>query len=100
MTHRSDAVCWPNQKRNRMARTLRVWPALAVAMAAAAACRSEPARITAGASDTILINNRNPIRIPLRVLDAKGQPLGDDEIGRASCRERVWQWVTQCDGDT
>jgi len=63
-----------------MARTLRVWPALAVAMAAAAACRSEPARITAGASDTILINNRNPIRIPLRVLDAKGQPLADDGV--------------------
>lgn len=65
-----------------MARTIRGWRIVTVAMAAAAACRSEPApaRIMAGASDTVLLNNRNPIRIPLRVLDATGQQLADTGV--------------------
>lgn len=65
-----------------MPRTIRGWRTLTVAVAAVAACRSEPApaRITAGVSDTVLINNRNPIRIPVRVLDATGQQLGDTGV--------------------
>ena len=65
-----------------MARAIRTWRALTVAMAVTAGCRSEPApaRITAGRSDTVLINNRNPIRIPLRVLDGEGQPLEDTGV--------------------
>lgn len=65
-----------------MLRTILGWRTVTFAMAAAAACRSEPApaRITAGVSDTVLINNRNPIRIPVRVLDATGQQLGDTAV--------------------
>lgn len=82
----TDIVSFETAEATRLAFDLspdgRTWRALIVAVAAAAGCRPEPApaRLTARASDTVLINNRNPIRIPLRVLDAEGQPLADNGV--------------------
>ncbi|MEJ7761064.1 MAG: hypothetical protein WKF55_15895 [Gemmatimonadaceae bacterium] len=55
-----------------------------IVFAIASACNpaqpnEPPARIVAGSSDTIIINNRAGIRIPIRVLDVSGKTLPDSD---------------------
>jgi hypothetical protein len=40
-----------------------------------AACKGPPARLVAGRADTVIVNNRRPVKLPLRVLDAAGRTL-------------------------
>jgi hypothetical protein len=56
------------------------WPALA------ACTGGTPARIVAGDADTVVVNNRRPIAIPVRLLAADGREL------RASGLR--WRWVS------
>ncbi|MFN2602188.1 MAG: hypothetical protein ABR582_05465 [Gemmatimonadaceae bacterium] len=44
-------------------------------LAATAACKGPPARLIAGTSDTVIVNNRRPVQLPMRVLDAGGRAL-------------------------
>ena len=39
------------------------------------ACKGPPARLVAGNSDTVIVNNRRPVQLPMRVLDAGGHLL-------------------------
>jgi hypothetical protein len=50
---------------------------LASALAALAACSGKPARIAVGDSDTVIVNNVRPVRIPVRVFDASNRALQD-----------------------
>lgn len=57
----------------------------AVALLAASACQAPsvkgpPARLVAGTSDTVLVNNLRPVPIPVRVLDAAGHVLPDTGV--------------------
>lgn len=47
----------------------------AVALAALTACKGPPARLVAGTSDTVVVNNQRPVQLPMRVLDAAGHSL-------------------------
>ncbi|HEX9085830.1 MAG TPA: hypothetical protein VF836_13905, partial [Gemmatimonadaceae bacterium] len=47
----------------------------AVALLVASACKGPPARLVAGISDTVIVNNRAPVQLPVRVLDAAGHVL-------------------------
>jgi hypothetical protein len=51
----------------------------AVAFAAIAACKGPPARLVAGTSNTVIVNNQRPVQLPMRVLDAAGRHL--EKIG-------------------
>jgi hypothetical protein len=58
-------------------------PWLLAFLALAAACTESngpPVRLVGGAADTVIINNRAEIRIPLRVLDAHGHSLPDSGV--------------------
>lgn len=52
----------------------------AVALAAIAACKGPPARLVAGISDTVIVNNRRPVQLPMRVLDARGHVLEKTDV--------------------
>lgn len=39
------------------------------------ACKGSPARIVVGNADTVIVNNRRPVQLPVRVLDAAGRAL-------------------------
>jgi hypothetical protein len=57
----------------------------AVAFLVANACQKPrdegpPARLVAGTSDTVLVNNLRPVPIPVRVLDAAGRVLPDTAV--------------------
>ncbi len=41
-----------------------------------AACVREPARLTAGKSDTVVVNSRRSVQLPVRLVDAAGRTLG------------------------
>jgi hypothetical protein len=75
-----------------------------VAPFALAACKGEPARLVVGNSDTVLVNSRGPVQLPVRVLDAGGRGLevsglryetraGDSlrvsGLGRVTCTRRA-----------
>jgi hypothetical protein len=48
---------------------------IAVMLIAPFACKGPAARLVAGTADTVVVNNRRPVRLPLRVLDAAGHVL-------------------------
>ena len=48
---------------------------IAVVLVVAAACKGPPARLSAGRSDTVIVNNLRPAQLPIRVLDAAGHSL-------------------------
>ena len=54
--------------------------ALAAVMLLATACAGPPARLVAGSSDTLVVNNERPARLPVRVLDARGHVLPDSGL--------------------
>jgi hypothetical protein len=45
-----------------------------------AACKGPPARLVAGRGDTVVVNNRGPVRLPIRVLDAAARPLQSNGV--------------------
>lgn len=47
----------------------------AVVLPAMVACKGPPARLVAGSSDTVVVNNQRPVQLPMRVLDAAGRVL-------------------------
>jgi hypothetical protein len=49
-----------------------IFPAV---LLAAAGCKGPPARLVAGIADTVIVNNRRPVQLPMRVLDAAGRHL-------------------------
>lgn len=51
-----------------------------VALLCLSACNGPPARLVAGRSDTIIVNNQGPIQLPIRVLDAGGHVLPDTGV--------------------
>jgi hypothetical protein len=48
---------------------------LAFALPAVAACKGPASRLVAGTADTVIVNNRRPVQLPMRVLDAAGHSL-------------------------
>lgn len=46
-----------------------------IALMFTTACRGAPARLRAGATDSVVVNNTQPVRLPMRVLDAAGHTL-------------------------
>jgi hypothetical protein len=56
----------------------------AAALLATSACNDSqpgtPARLVAGNSDTVVVNNQRPVQIPVRVLDARGHILPDTGV--------------------
>jgi len=54
--------------------------ALAVALPALVACKGPPARLVAGSSDTVIVNSRRPVQLPIRVLDAAGHVLPESSV--------------------
>jgi hypothetical protein len=75
---------------------------LAVMLIALTACKGPPARLVAGTADTVVVNNRRPVQLPMRVLDAAGRlleptgvryqwtagvPLPVSETGVATCTQ-------------
>jgi hypothetical protein len=52
----------------------------AAALLFVSACKGPPARLVAGVSDTIIVNNERPIQIPIRVVDAAGHLLPDTGV--------------------
>ncbi len=58
---------------------------LAVVLCAAAACKGPPSRLVAGTADTVIVNNRRPMQLPIRVLDAAGHRLDSSSVR--------YQWI-------
>jgi hypothetical protein len=48
---------------------------LAALIAVIAGCKGAPARLVAGNADTVVVNNRVPVQLPVRVIDARGNVL-------------------------
>jgi len=46
----------------------------------AVACKGPPARLVAGASDTVVVNNERPVQLGVRVFDAAGHVLADSGV--------------------
>ena len=44
------------------------------------ACNGPPARLVAGTADTIVVNNRRPVQLPMRVFDAAGHHLDSTSV--------------------
>jgi hypothetical protein len=59
---------------------------LAVVLLALAACKGPPARLVAGIADTVVVNNRRPVQLPMRVFDAAGHTLESTGVR--------YQWTT------
>lgn len=76
-----------------------------VVLGALSARDGPPARLTAGASDTVIVNDREPVKLPVQVLDAAGHvlqvmgvgvryqqisgaPLRMSAAGRVMCEQR------------
>jgi hypothetical protein len=53
---------------------------LAVVLCAAAGCKGPPSRLVAGTADTVIVNNRRPVQLPIRVLDAAGHRLDSSGV--------------------
>ena len=51
-----------------------------LALVAFAACKGPPARLVAGTADTIVVNNRRPVQLPMRVFDAAGHHLDSTRV--------------------
>ena len=51
------------------------WLTLPVVFLAFVACKGPPARLVAGVADTVVVNSRRPVQLPLRVLDPAGRSL-------------------------
>lgn len=45
-----------------------------------AACKGAPARLVAGTADTIIVNNQQPVQLPVRVFDAAGHRLDSTSV--------------------
>lgn len=62
----------------------RRWATLGlVTVGVAGACQRatrEPARILAGQADTVVVNHRGPMRLPVRVLDAAGRVIAETGV--------------------
>lgn len=54
--------------------------AASVALLIAIGCKGPPARLVVGNSDTVIVNGRRPVRIPVRVFDARGRALTDTSV--------------------
>jgi hypothetical protein len=78
------------------------------ALLLATACKGPPARLAAGNSDTVVVNNVQPVRIPMRVLDRAGRlldstgvrfarmsgvPVPVTEAGVVTCTDAGDAWV-------
>jgi hypothetical protein len=50
-----------------------------------AACKGPPARLVAGRADSVIVNNRRPVQLPIRVLDATGRHLDSTGVR--------YQWI-------
>jgi len=44
-------------------------------VACLAACQGEPSRVVVGTADTVVLNHRGPVRLPVRLLDDAGREL-------------------------
>src|SRR5688500_2790744 len=53
---------------------------LAMAISLATACDGAPARVVVGGADTVVVHNVRPVRLPVRVLDARGRALADSGV--------------------
>lgn len=53
---------------------------LAVLFLSLDACKGPPARLVAGRADTVIVNNRRPVQLPIRVLDASGRDLDSSGV--------------------
>jgi hypothetical protein len=53
---------------------------LPVAVLSFAACKGPPARLVAGIADTVVVNNRRAVQLPIHVLDAAGHVLPDTGV--------------------
>lgn len=53
---------------------------LPIAFLGTIACNKPPARLVAGIADTVIVNNRRPVPLPIRVLDARGNVLPDTGV--------------------
>lgn len=50
--------------------------AITIAMlVCASGCKGPPARLLAGTTDTVVVNNVRPVQLPIRVLDSRGREL-------------------------
>lgn len=63
----------------------RTLTAVAAALLVASACKEPPAkgppaRLVAGVSDTVVVNNERPVQLPIQVLDAAGHMLPDTGV--------------------
>ena len=50
------------------------WPQLLLALVVGA-CAGPPTQLVVGTADTVLVNSRRPVTLPVRLLDAKGREL-------------------------
>jgi|SRR5436189_591877 len=48
-----------------------------IVLFAVAGCKGPPARLVAGRADTVIVNNRTPVQLPMHVFDAAGHELPD-----------------------
>ena len=53
---------------------------LPATLLASAACDGPPARLVAGVADTVIVNDRRPVRLPVQVLDSKSRVLPDTGV--------------------
>jgi hypothetical protein len=53
---------------------------LPFAFVAFAACKGPPARLVAGNADTVIVNNRRAVQLPIQVFDAAGHLLPDSGV--------------------
>ncbi len=59
-----------------------------IVLLAVAGCKGPPARLVAGLADTVVVNNANPVQMPMHVFDAAGHELPD------SGRDIRFEWTS------
>src|SRR5436190_21114874 len=59
-----------------------------IVLFAVAGCKGPPARLVAGRADTVIVNNRTPVQMPMHVFDAAGHALPD------SGRDIRFEWTS------
>ena len=55
-------------------------PIAVVALLLLAACKGPPARLAAGTSDSVVVNNRLPVKLAVHAFDARGRELPDTGV--------------------
>jgi hypothetical protein len=53
---------------------------LPIAILGLTACKGPPARIVAGRADTVIVNSRRAVQLPIRVFDAAGHTLDSTDV--------------------